>query len=117
MLHISKFVQLTILTTNYSKYVREYLSKKISNDIHRIFIFIILTSSIFFLNQNQKKHCSPPVCRYSGPLVEGLTDSTNQSITGSYVDFSRDYYTPSIQNANNFLIQSTLQRGETPTYV
>lgn len=56
--------------------------------------------------------------RYSGPLVEGFTDSTNQSITGSYVDFSRDYYTPNIQNASNFLIQSTLvQRGETPTYV
>lgn len=57
------------------------------------------------------------ICRYSGPLAEGLTDSTNQSITGSYVDFSRDYYTPNIQNTSNFLIQSTLHRGETPTYV
>lgn len=57
------------------------------------------------------------ICRYSGPLAEGFTDSTHQSITGSYVDFSRDYYTPNIQNASNFLIQSTLHRGETPTYV
>lgn len=57
------------------------------------------------------------IYRYSGPLTEGLNDSTHQSITGSYVDFSRDYYSPNIQNANNFLIQSTLQRGETPTYV
>ncbi|XP_031627812.1 irregular chiasm C-roughest protein-like isoform X2 [Contarinia nasturtii] len=60
----------------------------------------------------------PPTIRYSGlQLPEGFSDSTSQSITGSYVDFSRDFYSPSIQNANNFLIQSTLQRGETPTYV
>lgn len=55
--------------------------------------------------------------RYSDNFTEGLTSSATQSITGSYVDYARDYYTPSLQNANNFLIQSTLQRGETPTYV
>lgn len=54
--------------------------------------------------------------RYSGNFPDGLA-STNQSITGSYVDYARDFYTPSMQNANNFLIQSSLQRGETPTYV
>lgn len=57
--------------------------------------------------------------RYSENFAEGLTvsSSTNQSITGSYVDYARDYYSPNLQNANNFLIQANMQRGETPTYV
>lgn len=53
--------------------------------------------------------------RYSGNFHDGLS-STNHSISGSYVDYARDYYTPSMQNASNCLIQN-IQRGETPTYV
>lgn len=57
-------------------------------------------------------------CRYSGTFADNLSIHTNQSsINGggsSYVDYARDYYSPTIQNANNCLLQ--MQR-ETPTYV
>ncbi|KAG4072903.1 hypothetical protein HA402_006583 [Bradysia odoriphaga] len=53
---------------------------------------------------------------YSGNYTDNLSIHTNQSINGgaSYVDYARDYYSPTIQNSNNYLLQ--LQR-ESPTYV
>lgn len=54
---------------------------------------------------------------YSENFTDGLSASTNQSITGTYVDYARDYYTPNLQNTSTFLIQANMQRGETPTYV
>lgn len=63
--------------------------------------------------------------RYSGAFPDTLSIHTNQSLTGgilgvtnggaSYVDYARDYYSPTIQNASNCLLQQ-IQR-ETPTYV
>lgn len=54
--------------------------------------------------------------RYSGNYTDNLSIHTNQSMNGgaSYVDYARDYYSPTIQNSNNYLLQ--LQR-ESPTYV
>lgn len=67
-------------------------------------LFSELTDHNFYIN------------RYSGNYTDNLSIHTNQSINGgaSYVDYARDYYSPTIQNSNNYLLQ--LQR-ESPTYV
>ena len=84
-----------------------------------IWIFLRVYKNIW------KHKCEFFVFRYSAAFPDNLSIHTNQSMNGgivssagvgaSYVDYARDYYSPTLQNANNCLLQQ-LQR-ETPTYV